>query len=161
VAALDGTPTDELDALTTNRGVRADFRTDHPLTHLSWEYAVRVSQFIAARPSSWSDHSPPAPLEVVAWFHVRIHMKLSRALVGQALTARGTLDRREDARGCAKLTLVSVQRSRAALRCLFEAGVEREVDTMVALLDALEQGVDQQFPDARAYIRVGLDVPVG
>jgi hypothetical protein len=33
------------------------------------------------------------------------------------------------------------------------------VTTLLGLLDAIEGGIDERFPDARGFVRVGLDVP--
>ena len=161
LAALEGTPTDELDQLMTRGDDVKDLCSDDPLLGIALEYAIRAGLLLAAHRdrSAPTRSRRPTPLEVVEWHHVRIYIKLARALVGHALTNKGTLDRREDARGCAKLTRVSVARSREALQQLPIASSD-DVKTMVTLLDALESGIDERFPDAHAYLRIGLDVPV-
>ena len=65
----------------------------------------------------------------------------------------------EDALGSAKLVLVAVQKSRAAVEAL-QRGEADEVGELVPLLDALERGIDERFPGARSFVRFGLDVLV-
>ncbi len=62
--------------------------------------------------------------------------------------------------GSAKLALVSIERSRAALRALRTDANATDVAGLVALLDAIERGLDERFPGARSFVRLGLDVPV-
>jgi hypothetical protein len=97
---------------------------------------------------------------VVQWFHVRIYFKLTRALVAQANTEHGRLDRREDANGYARLTLVAIERSRAALVSLADPAATDGIHSLVRLLDDIERGIDGQFPGARRFVRLGLDVTV-
>ena len=63
--------------------------------------------------------------------------------------------------GCAKLTLVAVQRSRKALQQLRTEATAATADPLLGCLDTIERGVDERFPTARAFVRVGLDVPAG
>jgi hypothetical protein len=161
LAAIEGLPTDELDALVDGREAELNLSTDDPLASLGLEYAIRALRFVSgasAAPEPPACRRQPAPADVVLWFHARIYFKLTRALIARTLTASGTLDRREDAVGCAKLTLVSIDRSRTALRC-FPEDPRRGV--LTSLLDAIEKGVEERFPEARAFLRVGLDVPAG
>jgi len=37
---------------------------------------------------------------------------------------------------------------------------EGSIHSLVALLDAMERSIDEQFPEARRFVRLGLDVPV-
>jgi hypothetical protein len=94
---------------------------------------------------------------VVLWFHLRIYLKLVRAVAAreQELPGRGVSD---EANGCAKLTLVSVRRSRQALLHLKAEGAQG-VAPLLALLETLERGIDERFPDARAFVRIGHDAP--
>jgi hypothetical protein len=66
----------------------------------------------------------------------------------------------EDANGCAKLVLVSIERSRLALLSLRSSGRKPEIDRLLATLGSLQSGVEEKFPDAPRYIRAGLDCPV-
>jgi hypothetical protein len=163
LAAVEGLPTDELDALTTGGDAGARLQTVDTLANVAWKYATDASRFLMTISTSGAGrnapHADPSPYEVVLWFHVRIYMKLVRALVGKELTSNGTLERREDAIGCAKLTLVSIERSRNALLELDDQTGDRRITQLLVLLNAIEGGMEERFPDARSFIRVGLDVP--
>jgi hypothetical protein len=162
LAAIEGTRTDELDALTADPPGQSGVETSDPLAATAWEYAVRAALFTmpAARTLARPRAGPagPEPVHVVLWYHLRIYMVMFRALVER--DSGGGADCVEHATGCAKLALVSVQRSRAALQALRGAADEGEIDGLLSLLEALERGVDERFPNARAFVRVGLDCPV-
>ena len=101
----------------------------------------------------------PNPWEVLLWYHLRIYMKLFRALVARDRGAAGLSTRPDEAVGCAKLALTSIARSRAALRTLGEALEAAPREQLDGLLDALERGIDERFPAARSFVRIGIDVP--
>jgi hypothetical protein len=162
LAAAEGTPTDELDALMADPSDQSGVDSRDPLASQAWEYAVRAALFLVPAAGTLSRREPadaPGPIDIVLWYHLRIYMVIFRALVA---SAGGTLcaDRIEQATGCAKLALLSVQRSRAALDSLRTGNDESEIQALMALLEALERGLDERFPKARAFVRVGLDCPV-
>jgi hypothetical protein len=163
VATIEGTPTDDLDALVAGPPGQSGIETSDPLAATAWEYAVRAALFMVPAASTRVRPRPgiagPESVEVVLWHHLRIYMVMFRALVERE-RGSGSADRIEHANGCAKLALVSVQRSRAALQALRGAADEAEIQGLIALLDVLERGVDERFPTARAFVRVGLDCPV-
>ena len=83
---------------------------------------------------------------------------IRRALVSAASDCAGG-PRSDDGRGCAKLAIVSIDRSRAALEGLRGTfGVDR-IDPLIAIPGELTCGLGQRFPDARAFVRPGLDCP--
>jgi hypothetical protein len=163
LAAIEGTRTDELDALAAAPPGQSGIETRDPLAATAWEYAVRAALFMmpAARALTTPRPGPagPGPVHVVLWYHLRIYMVTFRALVARE-RGDGCADRIEHATGCAKLALVSVQRSRAALQALRGGADDGEIQSLISLLETLEQGVDERFPHARAFVRVGLDCPV-
>jgi hypothetical protein len=154
LAALDGSSTEELDALLAKPGGGSGLETTDPLASVAWEYAVGAAFLFTAPPKPHQGKgrraATPAPEEVVLWHHLRIYMKLVRALVSRS---------GDDANGCAKLVLVSAAKSRAALMAMREAGQDA-VDPLIAALEDLERKVEQRFPLARGYVRAGLDCPV-
>ena len=163
LAEVEGGSTEELDALVESAPGESEIRTSDPLADMAWTYATTAAVVLAQlarNPPYDAVAGDPSPMDVVAWFHLRIYMKLFRALVARERTAAGRADRHEDAVGCAKLTLVSIQRSRAALPLLITRRNAAHVTRLEALLAALEEGVDERFPQARRFIRVGIDVPV-
>ena len=163
LAVLDGSRTEELDAILTNPPGQSGLETTDPLASVAWEYAVNAAflllpqtmRIISGQPRA----SGPAADEVVLWYHLRIYMKVVRALISRE-RARGADRLAEDANGCARLVLVSVERSRSALASLRSTENAVEIDRLVAGLDDLEAGLEERFPLARAYVRVGLDCPV-
>ena len=163
IAAVEGASTADLDALTGKAPGADAMHTQDALAGLALEYAFAVTTILkptAAEVSYWgAPAAAPEPREVVLWYHLRIYMKLVRALVGKERAAAGEVERSEDAAGCAKLTLVSIARSREALRALDTPAFHAGVTTLLGLLDAIEGGIDERFPDARGFVRVGLDVP--
>ena len=162
LAEVEGASTEELDALISHPPGQSDVRTSDPLADMAWGYAkdaaVLLAQ-VARDPPYDALAGDPSPIDVVAWFHLRVYMKLFRALVARDRTSSGRSDRREEAIGCAKIALVSIQRSRAALPMLVGERSAAQVTRLEALLAALEEGVDDRFPEARGFVRVGIDVP--
>ena len=113
---------------------------------------------------AWSITPPPRlpdgplPMEIVLWYHVRIYMKVFRALVARETHAGGAAS--DDALGCAKLALVSIDDSLEALRRLRDAFSKADHDELQRLLTQVRDQLEEKIPGARAYIRVGLDEPV-
>jgi hypothetical protein len=160
IAAAEGLRTPELDAFATG-GKLPRLQQRDPLLDCAWEYALGVSLWLVLTPEDIQAfaRSPVAPPEeVVLWHHLRIYLKLLRALIARERTI-GVASENEDANGCARLTLVSVQKSRQALLQMKRRSAPPPPGSLVRLLDAIEQGIDKRFPHARAFIRVGLDVP--
>jgi hypothetical protein len=161
LAAIEGTPTEELDILLANSPGPSGLDASDPLASLAWEYAVRAALVLAAtgRELSTATARPsgPEPEDVVAWYHLRIYLRVVRALISREKRP-GSTDRTEDATGSAKLALVSMERSRSALQAMSAAN-DAEISRLRALLDALECGLDERFPNARSFLRIGLDCP--
>jgi hypothetical protein len=161
LAAAEGRSTGELDALLAGTQ-RDSFRTADRLARTALEYGLAVSMWLVRTPQELRQlrrGAAPAPEEVLLWFHLRIYMKLTRALVTRERVLKGLSAANEEGIGLAKLTLVSVQRSRTALLQLRTEATIAAITPLLACLDALERGIDERFPTARAFVRVGLDVP--
>jgi hypothetical protein len=160
IAAVEGTTTEELDALLANPPGESPVKTSDALAETAWDYSVTAAVFMMPFVDDImrADSPPgrPSPGEIVLWDHLRIYMRVFRALV--ARDRRGARD--DDAMGCAKSVLVAIERSRAALRMLRSEANAGEVDALVAKLEAIERGVDERFPHARSYLRLGLDCRV-
>ena len=174
VAAIEGTSTAELDALVGAGAEATGMQTSDPLAGVALDYAVRIATGLrpirspiasASVPAGLrcDEHRPPGPgtprpEEVLLWYHVRIYLRLVRALVAKEGNGPGGI-RLDDALGSAKLVLVAVQKSRAAIQRLQQQGGD-EMRELMPMLDALERGIDERFPGARSFVRFGLDVPV-
>jgi hypothetical protein len=163
LAALEGASTDELDALINHPPGRSGISTSHPLASDAWEYAVRAAVVMMPAAASFTGarlgDSGPSPEEVILWCHVRIYMSLFRALVS-AERSSDSSDRLEDALGFAKRGLVMVEQSRRALAAMRSRVTEADFTALSGLLDGLRRGIDERFPKARSFVRMGLDVPM-
>src|SRR5688572_2038934 len=164
MSIAEGVPTPELDMLLAGSAESAGLRTSDPLAGAAWEYAVGVAVLLASVATSVvaapPQHPAPGGENVVLWYHVRIYFRLVRALVAKERSSSGLAGRWDDAIGSAKLVLVSVDRSRSALRGLSGRFDPAEISRLIALLDGIESGIDERLPEARRFVRPGLDVPV-
>jgi len=138
--------------------------TSHPLAARTADYAFHAAMLMApmsdAIVTDRTRRAAPTPEQVILWHHLRIHFRVVRALVAKERHAAGSGGRLEDAVGSAKLAVVSVVRSRDALRSLGAPFDPAACAELIALLDDIERGLDEGFPDARRFVRLGLDVPV-
>jgi hypothetical protein len=163
IAAIEGTSTEELEALVAQGEAARAMHTSDPLAGVALDYAVRIAAGLRPFSSLIMNGPPtscrPRPEQVLLWYHVRIYLRLVRALVAVEGKAPGGI-RMDDALGSAKLVHVGVQKSRAALESLQQQQAGEELTELVSLLNALERGIDERFPGARSYVRFGLDVPV-
>ncbi len=163
LTAIEGVGVPGLDTALGGEQGTGGLRTKDPLTALAWEYALGVSLWLVLTPEELRQlsarSSGPAPEAIVLWHHLRIHMKLVRATKAHVRAATGARHWHDDAVGCAKVALVSLQRSREALLRLKTSASARTVESLVSVLDDLERGVDERFPEARSYVRPGLDAP--
>ena len=97
-------------------------------------------------------------LEVVQWYQYLLEVKLVRALVSKKDEEEDQMEA-YDSLGNAKLLLVSIERNIAAWGYLYHKFKDDEVqilDTLICL-QKLNREVEQVFPDARSFIRAGLD----
>ena len=164
LSAAEGVRTDELDALLASAPGESGIATTDPLAELAWQYAERVSGLMAPLVLEWMMKPPPPtrdgppPMETLLWYHLRIYMKVFRALVARETHAGGAES--EEARGCGKLALVSIDHSLDALSRLTEAFSAADLADLQQRLTRLRDQLERKIPDARAYIRVGPDEPV-
>jgi len=161
---IDGSSTEELDTLLASPPGTSGLETNDPLASVAWQYAIDTAMAFEAETIALMTDGPlrggrPTDEEVVLWHHLRIYFRVTRALVS-AQRAHQQPRLVEDANGCAKLVLVSIERSRAALLSLRTSGRMQEIDDLLTTLGTLQSGLEEKFPDASRYIRVGLDCPV-
>ena len=96
--------------------------------------------------------------EVIQWYQYMLEVKMMRALLSQK-------DEEEeesepyDSLGIAKLLLVSIERAIGAWGYLYQKFKEDEDEIldMLVNLQRLSKKIEHSFPDARAFIRPGLD----
>jgi len=107
--------------------------------------------------------TPGEAFEIVAFYHLFITVKLSRALYRDELGEELENDPEpagmpSDRDGSAKITLIAIDRSILAWAALTQQGtlMETALAAMVSL-DRLRRGIEKEFPQARAFRRPGFD----
>jgi hypothetical protein len=99
----------------------------------------------------------PTAYEVFAWYHQLIPSKVYRALASRAAAVRGEPSGAVDARASAKTALIGIDRSRAAIQAMQQEDDDARLDEMAAHLRRLGRELEARFPDARSFVRPGLD----
>jgi hypothetical protein len=134
---------------------------DDPLERRGREYALETARLLAsvgpALPVPKGQTGMPAAIEVVVWYHALIAVKIYRALASAAMSRRGKPGLADDAHGSAKVALIGIDRSRKALRQLQGKLHDARIERLIARLERLGADVERRFPDARAFVRPGLD----
>lgn len=186
MAVEDGVDLDdpELDAVLDEEEARRAQAEEHPLANQALAYAEKSISWLeqagelfetkeqeltmlarlnvaGATPEAQAIAIGEA-LEVIQWYEDLIYIKLQRALQGQLEEATDPEAYRgfpSDADGSAKVALIAIDRSISAWGQLLRHFHEQETPLleMLAQLDRLRRAVEQQFPNARAFIRPGFD----
>jgi len=159
----------------------------HPISQAAWAYMETADAWLKAHrglfnedgellesavktelPGAASDDelvSLQDAVEVIRWYHHFISAKSHRALHGEdhddILDDDGTPFPR-DSDGSAKVCLLGIDRSIeawAALRDLLPARSEGVIETL-AHLNRLRHAIEEEFPNARAFVRAGFDEPL-
>ncbi len=100
-------------------------------------------------------------LEVIRWYQNQIYVKIMRAISG-AIEEQKKLDEgpeqfARDSDGSAKVALIGIDRSIAAWGIVNSRFPNPEIRHIIAHLDRLRRSIENNFPDARAFIRPGFD----
>ena len=99
-------------------------------------------------------------VEIIRWYQYQIEVKLLRALHG-ALEERPAIleDFPKDSDGSAKVALIAMDRSIAAWGELYRQlpGAQDEILDLLVQLDRLRRKTEQEFPEARDFVRPGFD----
>jgi hypothetical protein len=108
-----------------------------------------------------ADREAGDPRDVIAWFHMMIHVKAMRALHGLAEDNPAERDWPPDHDGSAKVALIGIDRSHTAWLDLVETGIASvsEVASFIDDLVWLRAALERTFPKARAFVRPGFDEP--
>ncbi len=101
-------------------------------------------------------------LEVIRWFQFMISVKIQRALSSREREADDPefwAEMPKDSDGTAKVALIAIDRSIGAWGALLPAFPQRQAATLeiLALLSRLRVELEQEFPDAWAFVRPGFD----
>jgi hypothetical protein len=158
-------PTDaemeEVEQQETARDARVDAAS---IIQTARAYTVLAARWLRAESKALKDRAEADvrdALEIVEWDHFLITVKLRRALHGLDELAHGAdFDAdfvRKDANGTAKLALVCIERSETAWRAIAQWSDNEFAALFAEQLAQLQREVEQEFPDARATVRPGLD----
>jgi len=100
-------------------------------------------------------------VEVIRWYQHQIYVKLCRAATGISRSEfEGSENFIDDANGSTKVAIIGIERSISAWGGLLKHFPEQEdsiLDILVKLQRLLRQ-VETAFPNARKFIRPGLDM---
>jgi len=99
-------------------------------------------------------------LEVIQWYQTLLEVKLMRALKSKMEEERLQFEP-FDSLPTAKLLLVSIDRNIGAWGYLYQKfkDSEDEILEILVCLQRLSKEIEQVFPDARSFVREGLDEP--
>jgi hypothetical protein len=99
-------------------------------------------------------------MDVILWYQYLLEAKMQRAIMAQKDEEEEMIDP-YDSLGNAKLLLVSIERNIGAWGYVYQLfkDDEDEILDILVCLQKLDRKVEQAFPQARAFIRPGLDVP--
>ena len=97
--------------------------------------------------------------DVIQWYQFFIHVKLVRALSGQLEEMDNDEPWLYDVHGSAKVALIAIDRSIAAWGNVLDQFPEKEDELLdfLVILELLRKMAEIQFPEARSFIRPGLD----
>jgi hypothetical protein len=139
----------------------------HPLARLAEAYLWTAHRWLERRRGRVPEPIADA-IEVIAWYHIFISMKVTRALHGlieqededyEELTDDDGVPFPKDSEGSAKIAVIAIERSFGAWSILRER-VEKEAKNsakMMATLLRLRSMAEEYFPDARTFHRPGFD----
>jgi hypothetical protein len=128
-----------------------------PIERRARAYARRTNQWLTS--GGHEAQSSDGPSAVISWFHFFIAAKVRRALTVWPDDDSEFL--RQDADGSAKVALHAIDQSHAAWLELIERGAiaRRDAEAFIADLVWLGEALEGARPDARTFIRPGLDQP--
>lgn len=153
--------------------LRKELAESHECCRLAKDYSVRVKtwfdgvrELFVKREADEEEVPDPEEgsledaIQVVHWYQHQIYVKLMRAVRGQLEDRFERLDEfPKDSDGSAKVALIGVDRSIGAwgeIRRQMPTGKE-EVLEILRNLVVLRKRIEKAFPDARGFVRPGLD----
>jgi hypothetical protein len=151
----------ELGALAANDPLQwMHLPVSDPLVRMAERYAEIASAYLRARPDFPYEMkrrvTGPTPLEIVAWYHMLVASKVCRAVFSACATGDGQSLRR-DALASAKVALLGLDRSLEALAAMVADDQDPRLHVLQDHLQRLRREVESRFPEARAFVRPGLD----
>ncbi len=102
--------------------------------------------------------------EAVRWYQYQIHIKIQRAIRSAAVEQQSEYDeniknRAKDSDGSAKVAIIGIEGSIKAWK-IFQNScpeLEKQIAELIVFLQSILKRVENQFPQARAFIRPGFD----
>jgi hypothetical protein len=138
---------------------------DDPLERMGRRYWRLTDAYLASRPDfpfvMKRRREGPTAYEVFAWHHRLIPSKIYRALASRAAAVHGQPSGDVDARASAKTALIGIDRSRAAIQEMEQEDDDARLDEVSTHLRRLGRELETRFPDARSFVRPGLDERMG
>jgi len=163
LCAAEGRTEPELESMLADdpRNTVQFIPVNDPIERLGRRRATqRCIPLIASR-FSIRDASAPVRTDIargVQLVPLMIASKIYRALTSSSSAARGGGDwLRNDALVSAKVALIAIDRSLDALTALSQDDEDARLDLLQAHLRRLRTAVEGRFPDARRFVRPGLD----
>jgi hypothetical protein len=142
---------------------REDRLQNDPLLQLTQHYALVASRIVQGlRPvvAAREDEGVLAALETIDYFSLTISSKTYRAMIGVHDESYDPADRQSDPNGSAKVARLFIAESTRAWAVLMEAGratADGVPARLVAMLETIDRGIAERFPDAMAFVRPGFD----
>lgn len=101
-------------------------------------------------------------LEVIDWYMDLISSKIRRAMYGFSCIKEGGKEE-EDYNGSAKVAIIAVERSIAGWEVIRDKcpACQRDISHLLIVLHQLLEDTEQQFPNARVFLRPGFEVVAG
>jgi hypothetical protein len=113
----------------------------HPLEFLARHYAIQTHTFLNSLDRPEAERLPSdSPLGTIAWYHTLIAAKTFRALTSDQEARTDAPELMSDAVGSAKVVLVAIERSLAALQALAAGDQDARIGGLIDLLEALRPG---------------------
>lgn len=98
-------------------------------------------------------------VDVIRWYQHQIYVKLIRAVRGMMRDSADIEYMPDDSNGSAKVALIGMDRSIGAWGVLYDAFDEwrDEILDILVTLECLRKKTERYFPEARCFVRPGLD----
>ena len=181
---LDSITDAEWEAIDAERAADSDYADNHPLTKAASSYRDAVTAWFESAESAFLEKEEELnafvrlnvtavnpeqiarqlkdAVEVIQWYLFFIEVKVNSCLhsrIGEKREPEFWEDEPKPSNGTAKIALIAIDRSIIAWDALYHQFSKREDETLAILvqLERLRRGVEQKFPNARAFVRPGFD----
>jgi hypothetical protein len=139
-----------------------------PLSKLAKAYLTGAWEIVRAldrSPHVREDAGVQNAIETINWYSAFVGAKIDRALHGSRRSAEHDFDEdsiQNDWNGSAKAARLAIEESRKAWSVVFQAGQappDSPLRKLVDLLDQIDTGLAERFPEAMKFVRPGFDEP--